>query len=186
MVPALAVADELRAQGAEVVFVGGDRAEATLVPEAGYELQALRLMALPRSANLLAAARAVAVEVSATSAAKRLLKRLAPQAVLGAGGYVAGPVALAAVTRRVPLVLSEADSHLGLTNRLLAPFAARACLAFPLENRRQDRYVVTGRRCRPRHRSPGCAPALRNRPRRHLRARVWGIAGRALDQPCRD
>ena len=52
--------------------------------------------------------------------------------MLGGGGYVAGPVGLAAVARRTPLVLTEADSHLGLANRLLAPFARRVCLAFPI------------------------------------------------------
>jgi UDP-N-acetylglucosamine--N-acetylmuramyl-(pentapeptide) pyrophosphoryl-undecaprenol N-acetylglucosamine transferase len=64
---------------------------------------------------------------------------------MGAGGYVAGPVGLAAVLRRAPLVLIEADSHLGLTNRLLAPVAKRVCLAFPIEGRDGDRYRVTGR-----------------------------------------
>ena len=48
---------------------------------------------------------------------------------------MAGPVGLAAALRRVPLVLMEADSHLGLTNRLLAPLARRVCLAFPIEGR---------------------------------------------------
>jgi UDP-N-acetylglucosamine--N-acetylmuramyl-(pentapeptide) pyrophosphoryl-undecaprenol N-acetylglucosamine transferase len=52
--------------------------------------------------------------------------------VLGGGGYVAGPVALGAWTRRIPFVLTEADSHLGLTNRALAPLASRVCLAFPI------------------------------------------------------
>jgi UDP-N-acetylglucosamine--N-acetylmuramyl-(pentapeptide) pyrophosphoryl-undecaprenol N-acetylglucosamine transferase len=64
---------------------------------------------------------------------------------MGGGGYVAGPVGLAAVALRIPLVLTEADSHLGLSNRLLAPFARRVCLAFPIEGRQSDRYVVTGR-----------------------------------------
>ena len=68
-----------------------------------------------------------------------------PAAVLGAGGYVAGPAGLSAVLRRVPLVLIEADSHLGLTNRLLAPLARRVCLAFPIEGRHGSRYRVTGR-----------------------------------------
>jgi UDP-N-acetylglucosamine--N-acetylmuramyl-(pentapeptide) pyrophosphoryl-undecaprenol N-acetylglucosamine transferase len=45
----------------------------------------------------------------------------------------------------VPLVLTEADSHLGLTNRLLAPFAQRVCLAFPISGRDGGRYHVTGR-----------------------------------------
>jgi UDP-N-acetylglucosamine--N-acetylmuramyl-(pentapeptide) pyrophosphoryl-undecaprenol N-acetylglucosamine transferase len=64
---------------------------------------------------------------------------------VGGGGYVAGPVGAAAVARRVPLVLTEADSHLGLTNRLLARFARRVCLAFPIAGRDGERYRVTGR-----------------------------------------
>ena len=74
-----------------------------------------------------------------------ILRELRPAAVLGGGGYVAGPVGLAAVGLRIPLVLSEADSHLGITNRALAPFARRVCLAFPLQGRTGDRYRVTGR-----------------------------------------
>ena len=65
--------------------------------------------------------------------------------MLGGGGYVAGPVGLAATLERIPIVLSEADSHLGLTNRALASRARRVCLAFPLEGRDGDRYRVTGR-----------------------------------------
>ncbi len=58
---------------------------------------------------------------------------------------MAGPVGLAARSLRLPLVLTEADSHLGVTNRLLAPLAARVCLAFPIEGRSGSRYLVTGR-----------------------------------------
>ena len=55
--------------------------------------------------------------------------------MLGGGGYVAGPVGLAAAALRLPLVLTEADSHLGVANRLLAPLAERVFLAFPIEGR---------------------------------------------------
>ena len=65
--------------------------------------------------------------------------------VLGGGGYAAGPVGLAAVAARIPLVLTEADSHLGLTNRMLAGRARRVCLAFPVAGREGERYLVTGR-----------------------------------------
>jgi UDP-N-acetylglucosamine--N-acetylmuramyl-(pentapeptide) pyrophosphoryl-undecaprenol N-acetylglucosamine transferase len=144
VIPALAVADALRARGAEVVFAGGERAERTLVPEAGYELRTLRVLPLPRR-SLPGALRAAAVDAAAVGQARRLVSELRPAGVLGAGGYVAGPVGLAAVLRRVPLVLMEADSHLGLTNRLLARRARRVCLAFPLEGREGQRYRVTGR-----------------------------------------
>jgi UDP-N-acetylglucosamine--N-acetylmuramyl-(pentapeptide) pyrophosphoryl-undecaprenol N-acetylglucosamine transferase len=140
----LAVADALRADGAEVVFIGGERAERQLVPEAGYELRTLSVKPLARD-DVLAAARALAIDTAALPRANRLLHELRPDAVLGAGGYVAGPVGAAAVIRRRPLVLMEADSHLGLTNRLLAPFARRVYLAFPIPGRDGGRYQLTGR-----------------------------------------
>ncbi len=142
--PALAVAERLRAAGAEVVFVGGERAEVELVPAAGYELRTIRVEGLSRT-NPLRAARAVLRAGAAVAVAGRILGELRPAAVLGGGGYVAGPVGLAALGRRIPLVLTEADSHLGIANRLLAPRARRVCLAFPIEGRSGARYRVTGR-----------------------------------------
>lgn len=144
VVPAVAVADALRADGATVVFVGGERAERTLVPQAGYELRTIAVEGLSRT-NPLKAVRAVAKAVAAVVAAVRILRAVRPAAVMGGGGYVAGPVGLAAVLLRIPLVLTEADSHLGLSNRLLAPFARRVALAFPIEGRTGDRYLVAGR-----------------------------------------
>jgi UDP-N-acetylglucosamine--N-acetylmuramyl-(pentapeptide) pyrophosphoryl-undecaprenol N-acetylglucosamine transferase len=145
VVPALAVADALRAEaGARVVFVGGERAEKTLVPEGGYELRTIAVEGLSRT-NPLKAARGVVKAGAALGTARAILRDLQPDAVMGGGGYVAGPVGAAAVAGHVPLVLTEADSHLGLTNRLLARFARRVCLAFPLAGRDGERYRVTGR-----------------------------------------
>jgi UDP-N-acetylglucosamine--N-acetylmuramyl-(pentapeptide) pyrophosphoryl-undecaprenol N-acetylglucosamine transferase len=144
VVPALVVADALRAEGAEVSFAGGERAEAELVPAAGYDLHRLRVAPIPRRQPV-AAARAASIDARAVLTARRLLRATAPNVVLGAGGYVAAPAGLAAATRGVPLVLLEADSHLGLSNRLLAPMARRVCLAFPIAGREGDRYLVTGR-----------------------------------------
>jgi UDP-N-acetylglucosamine--N-acetylmuramyl-(pentapeptide) pyrophosphoryl-undecaprenol N-acetylglucosamine transferase len=144
VVPALAVADALRERGARVEFIGGERAEAELVPAAGYPLHSLRVMGIDRR-NPLRAARAVLLAAGATARARRLLRRIGADAVMGGGGYVAGPVGLAARTLRLPLVLTEADSHLGVSNRVLAPLASRVCLAFPLPDRTGPKYLVTGR-----------------------------------------
>ena len=153
VVPALAVADALHAERARVVFVGGRRAEAQLVPAAGYELHTIRVEPLYRR-DPVKAARAALVDAAALRSARRLVRRLRPAVVMGAGGYVSGPVGLAAALARVPLVLLEADSHLGVANRVLAPFAGRVCLAFPIAGRSDGveaadsgaaRYVVTGR-----------------------------------------
>ncbi|HEX8083112.1 MAG TPA: UDP-N-acetylglucosamine--N-acetylmuramyl-(pentapeptide) pyrophosphoryl-undecaprenol N-acetylglucosamine transferase [Solirubrobacteraceae bacterium] len=138
------MAEALRADGHHVVFVGGERAEAELVPAAGFELRPIRVRGLSRS-NPFSAAASGALAARATLAAARILRSEGADAVLGGGGYVAGPVGMAAVLRRVPLVLAEADSHLGIANRLLAPFARRVCLAFPIAGRDSAKFLVTGR-----------------------------------------
>jgi UDP-N-acetylglucosamine--N-acetylmuramyl-(pentapeptide) pyrophosphoryl-undecaprenol N-acetylglucosamine transferase len=146
--PALAVADALRADGADIAFIGGTRAEEQMVPAAGYELHTIAVEGMSRT-NPLRAVRALARAALAVPRARRMLKELRPEAVLGGGGYVSGPVGLAALSLRIPLVLTEADSHLGLANRLLAHGARRVCLAFPIPGRDNEsddgRYRVTGR-----------------------------------------
>jgi UDP-N-acetylglucosamine--N-acetylmuramyl-(pentapeptide) pyrophosphoryl-undecaprenol N-acetylglucosamine transferase len=160
VVPALAVAGALRDRGAHVEFAGGERAEAELVPAAGYPFHPLSVAGLDRR-NPLKAARAVGLAARATMEARRLVSGF--DAVLGGGGYVAGPVGLAAVMRRVPLALTEADSHLGIANRMLARFAGRVFLAFPIEGREGDRYEVTGRPV-----PPGTTDADRGAARRRF------------------
>jgi UDP-N-acetylglucosamine--N-acetylmuramyl-(pentapeptide) pyrophosphoryl-undecaprenol N-acetylglucosamine transferase len=144
VVPALAVAGELLARGHEVHWIGGERAEAELVPAAGIPFHGIPVRGIDRS-NPARAARAVLMAAAALPRARRILKRVGAQAVLGGGGYVAGPVGLAARALRLPLVLTEADSHLGVSNRLLARFARRVCLAFPIEGLEPPRFIVTGR-----------------------------------------
>jgi len=138
------VADALRAEGAQVTFVGGNRAEAELVPAAGFELHRIAVEGISRT-HPLKALRGFARAALAVPRARSLLRSLGADAVLGGGGYVSAPVGLAALSLRLPLVLTEADSHLGLSNRLLARFARRVCLAFPIPGRSEPRYLVTGR-----------------------------------------
>jgi UDP-N-acetylglucosamine--N-acetylmuramyl-(pentapeptide) pyrophosphoryl-undecaprenol N-acetylglucosamine transferase len=141
----MAVADELRASGAEVSFLGTrERIEADLVPAAGYEIDFLKVRGIDRGSRVRAAV-AGAEALGASVAALRVLWRRRPDVVMGGGGFVAGPAGLAAVLGRIPLVLTEADSHLGLANRLLANRARRVCLAFPIAGRDGERYTVTGR-----------------------------------------
>jgi UDP-N-acetylglucosamine--N-acetylmuramyl-(pentapeptide) pyrophosphoryl-undecaprenol N-acetylglucosamine transferase len=141
----MAVADELRASGAEVSFLGTrERAEADLVPAAGYEIDFVKVRGIDRGSRLRGAVAGVEA-IAAAGTALRVLWRRRPDVVMGGGGFVAGPAGLAAVCARVPLVLTEADSHLGLANRLLAGRARRVCLAFPIPGREGERYLVTGR-----------------------------------------
>ncbi|MGH2982188.1 MAG: UDP-N-acetylglucosamine--N-acetylmuramyl-(pentapeptide) pyrophosphoryl-undecaprenol N-acetylglucosamine transferase, partial [Solirubrobacterales bacterium] len=141
----MAVAAELRARDAEVSFLGArGRTEAELVPATGYEIDLLGVSGFDRR-NPLRAAAAGLRAAAAVPAARRALRRRGAEVLLGGGGYVAGPAGLAALSLRLPLVLTEADSHLGLANRLLAGRARRVCLAFPIAGREGERYLVTGR-----------------------------------------
>jgi UDP-N-acetylglucosamine--N-acetylmuramyl-(pentapeptide) pyrophosphoryl-undecaprenol N-acetylglucosamine transferase len=121
-----------------------DRVEAQLVPEAGYELDTFSISGIPRtpSPRIVSALARAAV---APSACRGILRRRRPDVVFGAGGFVAGPMVLAAASMRIPVALSEADAHLGLANRLAAPFARRVFLAYPLDGRDGDKYRVVGR-----------------------------------------
>jgi UDP-N-acetylglucosamine--N-acetylmuramyl-(pentapeptide) pyrophosphoryl-undecaprenol N-acetylglucosamine transferase len=128
-----------------VTFAGSpDRVEAQLVPDAGYEFDAFRISGFPREASL-ALLRSLALAGRAPRACREILARRRPDVVLGGGGYVAGPMVLAAWTRKIPAALTEADSHLGLANRLAAPFARRVFLSFPIAGKQPPKFVVTGR-----------------------------------------
>jgi UDP-N-acetylglucosamine--N-acetylmuramyl-(pentapeptide) pyrophosphoryl-undecaprenol N-acetylglucosamine transferase len=128
-----------------VTFAGSPgRFEAKLVPEAGFEFDAFEVSGLPRRPGL-AQMRAAFQAAGAVSACRAILRRRRPDVVLGGGGYVAGPMILAAAGQRIPTALMEADAHLGLANRLAAPFARRVFLSFPIEGRSGGRYRVTGR-----------------------------------------
>jgi UDP-N-acetylglucosamine--N-acetylmuramyl-(pentapeptide) pyrophosphoryl-undecaprenol N-acetylglucosamine transferase len=128
-----------------VTFAGSpDRIEAQLVPEAGYELDTFSISGLPRRPSL-ELARALTLAVRAPRACSRILARRAPDVVLGGGGYVSGPMVFAASRRKIPAALLEADAHLGLANRLAAPFARRVFLSFPIDGLDGDKYRVTGR-----------------------------------------
>src|SRR5689334_5993937 len=145
VLPSLAVAEALRARGVSVSFAGSpDRIEARLVPEAGYPFDPFRISGLPRRPGV-AQLRAVLLAGRAPLACARILTQRRPNVVFGGGGYVAGPMVYAAWRKRIPAALSEADAHLGLANRLAAPFAQRVFLAYPVAGRAGAKYRVVGR-----------------------------------------
>jgi UDP-N-acetylglucosamine--N-acetylmuramyl-(pentapeptide) pyrophosphoryl-undecaprenol N-acetylglucosamine transferase len=143
--PALAVGEALRARGATVTFAGTpDRVESRLVPEAGFPLDTFRVSGLPRRPSA-AQLRAAWHASAAPAHCLRILARRRPDVVLGAGGYVAGPMVLAARLRGIPAALTEADAELGLANRLAAPFARRLFLAYEIPGRDGEKVRVVGR-----------------------------------------
>ena len=184
VVPAIAVADALRAEGAQVSFVGGQRAEAELVPAAGYPLDPIRVEGVSRTQPAGGAARRGQGRRSRSAAPPASCASAMPTRCSGAAATSPGRSGSRRVLRRVPLVLTEADSHIGLSNRLLAPRARRVCLAFPIAGREGARYLVTGRPVPPRAAERGPARAALGIGADELCVLVFGgsLGARSINQ----
>ena len=129
--PALAVAESLRQRGERVVWLGTRGGiEARVVPAADIAIEWLSVQGL-RGKGLVTLLLAPFRLLRACWQALRLLRRLRPRAVLGMGGFVAGPGGLMAWLLDIPLILHEQNSIIGLTNRILSRLATRSFFAFP-------------------------------------------------------
>jgi UDP-N-acetylglucosamine--N-acetylmuramyl-(pentapeptide) pyrophosphoryl-undecaprenol N-acetylglucosamine transferase len=148
VIPALAVAEELRARGHSVRFIGTRRGiEAKLVPAAGYPIDWIEIGGLNRVGLRQTLASLAELPVSIWQAA-RLLDRARPvTAVFSMGGYVAGPVLIAALWKRIPVVAMEPNAIPGFTHRKLARFISKALVSFDQTLRYfpKGRAEVTGR-----------------------------------------
>ncbi len=129
--PAVAVAEAVqRLVDVDVVFVGTPRGvEARVVPARGWRLELLDVDPM-KGGGPSKALRAAFVATRATRTAFGIVRRIAPRAVLSVGGYASGPATLAAATLGVPVAVLEPNSTVGLANRMLAPFAKCAFLAW--------------------------------------------------------
>ena len=146
VLPALAVARELRARGHQVRFVGVERGlEAKLVPAENFPIDWIEIGGLNRVGFRQTLATLAELPFSIWQAA-RILDRASPAAVFSMGGYVAGPVLLAAVWKRMPVVIMEPNAIPGFTHRRLARFVSRALLSFAEAQRwfPNGRSEVTG------------------------------------------
>ncbi len=114
-----------------------------MVPAAGYPFHQFAIGGFPRRASP-QLARALLRAGAAPIACRRIISRVRPDVVFGAGGYVSGPMLAAAATSRLPGALLEVDAHMGVANRLAAPLVRRIYLAFPI-HRSDGKFLVTGR-----------------------------------------
>ena len=129
--PALAVADELRNRGVPVVWLGTRKGiEARLVPAAGIDIEWLGVSGL-RGKGVISLLLAPFNLLLAGLQALRIVLRRQPCAVLGMGGFVAGPGGLMAWLLRKPLLIHEQNAIPGMTNKLLAKLADVVMEAFP-------------------------------------------------------
>lgn len=174
--PGLAVAAELRARQREVVWLGTQRGlEARLVPQHGIEIEWITIAGV-RGRGALAWAAAPFRIGKAVLQALGALRRRRPAAVLGMGGFVAGPGGVAAWLARAPLIIHEQNSVAGSTNRLLAPLAARVFEAFPGSFPARARAELVGNPVR-RSLTPAEPPRSRLLARSGSRRRVLVIGG---------
>lgn len=131
--PMLAVGDAVRALDPEarVVYVGTPRGiEGKAIGGIGEDLRLLDIAPL-RGGGVGGFMKGMARAAGSIPEARALVRELRPDVAISAGGYAGGPIALAARLHGVPVALLEPNSVLGLSNRLLTPFAERAYVAFP-------------------------------------------------------
>jgi len=131
VIPAIAVARELESRGHRPVFVGTHEGfEAKLVPEAGLPIEWIAIGGL-KGVGVVKMARTLAALPGVVGRALGILRRHQPAAVFSMGGYVAGPVVIAAALRGVPIVAMEPNAIPGFTNRRMARFVRHALITFP-------------------------------------------------------
>ncbi|HSK70124.1 MAG TPA: undecaprenyldiphospho-muramoylpentapeptide beta-N-acetylglucosaminyltransferase [Pyrinomonadaceae bacterium] len=130
--PGIAVAKEIMRRDAEseVLFVGTARGlETKIVPEAGFQLSLINSAGL-KNVGFLGKLKGLAILPKSFLEARQIIKDFKPDVVVGAGGYVSGPVLLMASLMRVPTLVMDSNALPGFTNRRLAPFVTKAALTF--------------------------------------------------------
>ncbi|MGR8934627.1 MAG: undecaprenyldiphospho-muramoylpentapeptide beta-N-acetylglucosaminyltransferase [Gammaproteobacteria bacterium] len=142
--PALAVAQTLIAKGHKVSWIGTEKGlESRVVPNAGIDIDWLTVVGI-RGTGIAAKIKAPWMLADACRQAYRILRKRKPDAVLGMGGFVAGPGGVMAKLLGIPLLIHEQNSIPGTTNRLLVRLADRVLQAFPNSFAAQSGAIVTG------------------------------------------
>lgn len=130
--PAIAVANEVlrRDETSEVLFVGTARGlETRIVPEAGFQLSLINSAGL-KNVGFVGKLKGVSVLPKSFIEARQIIRQFRPHVVVGAGGYVSGPVLLMAAIMGVPTLVMDSNALPGFTNRQLARFVDKAALTF--------------------------------------------------------
>jgi UDP-N-acetylglucosamine--N-acetylmuramyl-(pentapeptide) pyrophosphoryl-undecaprenol N-acetylglucosamine transferase len=146
--PGVAIAEELRARepDAEIKFVGTRRGiEARVLPDLGWDLEFIEVSGL-KTVGAAGAIKGLFRLPRALWQARRIIKRFAPDAVIGVGGYASGPVVLAAKLRGIPTAICEQNSIPGLTNKMLGKLVRNVFLSFDESKRffKPTKIVMTG------------------------------------------
>ena len=130
--PALSIADAIKSKHpeAKILFVGADnRMEMQRVPDAGYEIVGLPIAGFNRK-NLFKNIKVLWLILKSQRLAKKTIKKFAPHAVVGVGGYASGPTLKMAASMNIPTLIQEQNSYAGVTNKILAKSARMICVAY--------------------------------------------------------
>lgn len=131
--PAIAIANELKTldPSVDILFVGAEgKMEMEKVPRAGYRIEGLPVVGIKRELTLENLAFPLKLGRSLWRA-RQLVRDFRPDAAVGVGGYASGPTLLAASLAGIPTLIQEQNSYAGLTNKVLARWAKRICVAYP-------------------------------------------------------
>lgn len=155
----------------EALYIGSDKGlEASIVPEMGLTFQPIKVQGLSRSFSL-ETLRTLGMSFNASRQARRLIKDFQPDVVVGTGGYVCGPVLLAAASLRIPTLIHEQNSVAGLSNKLLAPVVDRIAISFEAVAddfaKYRQKVVLTG--------NPRGQEVIQYPEDRQLLSRVYGL-----------
>ncbi|MDP2172996.1 MAG: UDP-N-acetylglucosamine--N-acetylmuramyl-(pentapeptide) pyrophosphoryl-undecaprenol N-acetylglucosamine transferase [Candidatus Cloacimonadaceae bacterium] len=131
IVPAIAIAKRIQKLGHECLFIGNrDSMESRLVPEAGFSFAGIHVQKLYRKLSLSHLLFPFYL-LSSTLRSITILKMFSAETVLCTGGFVSGPVALAALLCRIPCYFHESNSLPGITTKLFAPYLKATFISFP-------------------------------------------------------
>ena len=151
--PALATADYIKSKHADakISYIGtAHKLEATLVPQANYDFYTIDVAGFQRRItvkNMIRNVSAAYKAVTASLRARKLLKELKPDLVVGTGGYVSGPVLREAAKLNIKTAIHEQNAYPGITSKMLAGIVDRVMLAMPEAEKLlkcKNKPVVTG------------------------------------------
>jgi UDP-N-acetylglucosamine--N-acetylmuramyl-(pentapeptide) pyrophosphoryl-undecaprenol N-acetylglucosamine transferase len=174
--PGLAVARDLQAQGIPVIWMGTPQGlESKIIPPTGIEIALLNVSGL-RGKGLKPLLLAPVKLTKACWQAFQIMRKHKPAAVLGMGGFVAGPGGFIAAVMGIPVIIHEQNSVAGLTNKLLARFSKRVLAGFPSAFKASTKVEVVGN---PVRRDIGALPdpSVRIEKRRHEPLKLLVIGG---------
>ncbi len=130
--PGLAIANKIKEeeQNSEIIFIGTTRGlENDLVPRAGYEVKTIEAYGLSKEISI-SNLKKIYKTLTATGKARKIIKQFKPDIVIGAGGYICGPVVWAAKKEKIPVVLHESNAFPGKAVKMLASKADTVLISF--------------------------------------------------------